>query len=59
MAGGGGSFPATLETGPFPLSLSRSRPGSYYMDNLLGVNRISEAINGRWKLVSGKWLLDN
>jgi hypothetical protein len=59
VAGGDGSFYTTLGKRPFPLSLSRSRPGCDYMDNLLGVNRISEEMNGHWKLVFGKWLSDN
>ena len=46
VAGGGGSFLATLETRPFPLSLSRHRPGSADLDNLLGVHRVPEKMTG-------------
>ena len=46
MAGGGSSFPATLETRPFALSLSRHRPGSADLDNLLGVYRVPEKMTG-------------
>jgi hypothetical protein len=59
MAGGAGGFYTTLGKRPFPLSLSRSRAGSVYMDNLLGVNRLPETMSADWKLVSGNWLLDN
>jgi hypothetical protein len=58
MAGGDGSFYATVGERTFPLSLSRSRPGSVYMDTLLGVNRIPKMMNARWKLFSGNWTLD-
>jgi len=58
VAGGDGSFYATLDKRPYPLSLSWSRPGGAYMGNLLGVNRIPETMNGRRKLVYGNWLLD-
>jgi hypothetical protein len=59
VAGGDGSLYTTLGRGPFPLSLPRSRPGSVYLDNLLGGNRIPETMTGRWQLVSGNWLLEN
>jgi hypothetical protein len=59
VADGDGSFYATLGKRPYPLSLSWSRPGGAYMDNLLGVNRIPETMNGRRKLIAGNWLLDN
>ncbi len=56
VAGGDGSFYATLGKRPFPLSLSRSRPGSACMDNLLGVNRIPEEVTGYWLLAAGCWI---
>lgn len=53
MAGGGGSIPATLETRPFPLSLSRHRPGSDDLDNLLGVHRVPEKMTGYAIAIAG------
>jgi len=50
LAGGDGSIYTTLGKRPFPLSLSRSRTGSAYMDNLLGVNRIPKEMTGCWML---------
>jgi len=58
VAGGDGSFYTTLAKRPFPLSHSRSQPGSVYMVNLLGVNRISEEMTGYWILVAGHRMLD-
>jgi len=59
MAGGHGSFSATLGPRPFPLSLSRRRSGSADMDNLLGVNRIPEEMTGYAIAVAGHWMLDD
>ena len=58
LASGGGSFPATMETGSFPLPLSRHRPGSADLDNLLGVHRISEKMTGYPIAIAGRWMLD-
>ncbi len=58
MAGDDGSFSATLETRPFPLSLSRRRSGSADMGNLLGVNRVPEKMTGYSIAVAGLWMLD-
>jgi hypothetical protein len=58
MAGGDGSFSATLATRSFPLSLSRHRSGSAGMDNLLGVNRIPEEMMDYALAVAGHWMLD-
>ena len=54
MAGGDGSFSATLGTRPFQLSLSRRRSGSSDMDYLLGVNRIPEEMTGYAMAFAGR-----
>ena len=57
MAGGVGSFPATLETRRFALFLYRHRPGCADLDNLLGVHRIPEKMTGYAIVVAGHWML--